>query len=182
MEDVLKSLESFIDAAEKSRKYPRNTAVAYKSVLNLFAQELNDEEKKSLEKVCDNIGQIYNNVFNKNKSKMTVATLETYRRRFNSLISDYRRYGMDSSGMAKWRRPLRSVSPKRSMNGSEETKVSDPSYVEDIPVQSSHELSRFELSLRPGIKAVVVVPSDIKKSEVGQIKKLADFLEDISVE
>lgn len=42
--------------------------------------------------------------------------------------------------------------------------------------------SRFELPLRPGIKAIILVPIDISKREVEIIRKYIDFLDTIATE
>lgn len=181
MSTSTQTLSEFIESAVKSRKYPANTAAGRRSALNLFEAEFNETEKESIEEVKQNLNQIYNNVFNKNKSKMTAGTLETYKNRFKALLNDYEEYGTDPAKMASWNRPIREVSPKPREEKSNQSKESGPREPEDMADSASKELSRFEISLRPGVKAIVIVPSDIRTGEVDRIKKLADFLDSISV-
>ena len=168
----------FIDAAEKSRKYPGNTASARRSAVRLFEHELNEQEKASLDTLKKNLDQIYTNVFNKNKSNMTVASLETYKNRFIALVKEYEKYGINPTMMANWNRPIRKISTK-----DDKTKNNVP---ENMEVRESEykeiEMSRFELPLRPGIKAIILVPSNITRDEVNKVRKYIDFLDSIASE
>lgn len=176
--DIIKNLMGFIDAAEKSRKYPGNTASARRSAVRLFEHELNEQEKTSLDILKKNIDQIYANVFNKNKSNMTVASLETYKNRFIALIKEYEKYGVNPTMMANWNRPVR----KRSAKNDKVKNINAPA---DIEVKENEykevEISRFELPLRPGVKAIILVPSDVTKEEVNKVRKYIDFLDSIAL-
>jgi hypothetical protein len=177
--DIIKNLMDFIDAAEKNRKYPGNTASARRSAVRLFEQELNEQEKTSLDTLKKNLDQIYANVFNKNKSNMTVASLETYKNRFIALIKEYEKYGVNPTMMANWNRIVRKVSTKSD-------KVKNSNAPENLEIKENDfkeiEMSRFELPLRPGIKAIILVPSNITKSEVDKVRKYIDFLDSIASE
>ncbi|KKP80539.1 MAG: hypothetical protein UR81_C0024G0009 [Candidatus Levybacteria bacterium GW2011_GWB1_35_5] len=176
--NIIKNLMDFIDAAEKSRKYPGNTASARRSAVRLFEHELNEQEKASLDTLKKNLDQIYTNVFNKNKSNMTVASLETYKNRFIALVKEYEKYGINPTMMANWNRPIRKISTK-----DDKTKNNVP---ENMEVRESEykeiEMSRFELPLRPGIKAIILVPSNITRDEVNKVRKYIDFLDSIASE
>lgn len=165
------TLKNFIDAAETSRKYPSNTATSKRTALNLFEKELKNEEGESLEVFSNNLDKIAQEVFNKNSSSMSASSVETYKRRISSLIKDYEKYGTDPTKMSSWNRPTRKMKKKvvKEKNDNQEISV-QPSEV------SSIETSRFEVSLRPGVKSIVVVPADITKEEVEKIKKLIDSL------
>jgi len=177
MSNLIKGLMDFIDAAQRSRKYPSNTASARRSAVRLFEPELNEQEKESLDTLKGNLDQIYQNLFNKNKSNMSAESLQTYKNRFLGLIKDYEKYGLDPTKMANWNRPLRKVLGSKHKEVS--SKLSD-SLNPNVERAGDFEMSRFELPLRSGVKAIILVPSDITKEEVGKIRKYIDFLESIS--
>lgn len=177
MVNIINNLIEFIEVAEKSRKYPGNTASARKSAVRLFGQELNEQEKISLDTLKSNIEQIYQNVFNKNKASMTVASLQTYKARFLALIKDYEKYGSSPTAMASWNRQVRKVVPKTL--GTKKDIQSETSLVNENTSKDT-EMSRFELPLRPGVKAIILVPSNISKTEVQKMRKYIDFLDSIS--
>lgn len=179
MSSVIRQLSEFIDTAERNRKYPTGTAIGRRAALRLFEQELNEEEKESLDTLKSNLEQIYQNVFNKNKSKMSAESLVTYKQRVEKLIEDYERYGADPTKLAAWNRPTRkSKSSALQTNNQKNPGVSVPD--EETRLEKEVPLSRFELPLRTGVKAIIIVPSDIKTNEVNTLKKYIDFLESIA--
>lgn len=171
---IVKDLEDFIDAAEKSRKYPRNTAAAKRSALRMFGTELNDDEAQSLEAIESNFDSIYQEVFNKNKADMSASSLLTYKRRVSGLLKDYKKYGLDPTKMANWSRPVRKTTRKT------ETSENTPPSAKEPQVSEQTRVSRFELPLRDGVIVSISVPRDITKKEVQKIRKYIDFLESIS--
>ena len=111
---------------------------------------------------------------------MTAGTLETYRKRVSSLLKDYERYGIDPTKMANWSRPLRNTTGVKRKKP-EVTKNINPTKVATLEhSQQTVETSRLELTLRPGIKAIILVPSDITKPEVQKIRSYIDFLDSIA--
>lgn len=181
MSTIIENLTEFVDAAERNRKYPAGTAAGRRSALRLFEPELTDEEKESLDTLKEHLEQIFQNVFNKNKSKMTAASLTTYKRRLLSLISDYERHGTDPNKMASWNRTIRKVATGV-LKSKGKIDANHPHDIGETVLVKSSEVSRFELPLRPGIKAIILVPSDITKEEVGKLRRYVDFLESISLE
>lgn len=180
MSSVTKELLDFIDTAERNRKYPVGTAAGRRSALRLFEVELNDEEKESLDTFKKNLDQIYQNVFNKNKSNMIAGSLATYKMRLLSLIKDYEKYGQDPTKLANWNRPVRRYNKASS---EQEPKRSNPTAKpkqEVLLPEKGSDFSRFELPLRPGIKAIIIVPSDISKSEVEKLRSYINFLDSIA--
>lgn len=176
MNNIITNLLDFIEAAEKSRKYPKNTASARRSAVRFFEEGLNEQEKESLETLKKNLEQISQNIFNKNKSSMNVKSLLTYKNRFTALIKDYEKYGINPAMMANWNRPLRKISvrgEKPKENTARDVRVRESDHA-DI------EISRFELPLGPGVKAIILVPSDITKNEVNKVRKYIDFLDSIA--
>ena len=176
MNNTYQSLYEFIDSAEKSRNYPENTADALKAALRLFESELQDEEKDSLETFKNHLEQIYSSVFNKNKSKYTIATLETYKRRIKSLLNDYDKYAHDPSKMASWDRKPRVV--KRNKNSSSFAKqTEDNRNLNEDQMKPSSTLTRFELPLRADVKAIILTPSDLTKDDVKKLRGYIDYLD-----
>lgn len=172
-------LKEFIDIAERNRKYASNTAYGLRAALRLFGEELNDEEGKSLDIFKKNLEQISKNVYQKNKSKMTATTLDVYKKRVIKILNDYQNYGADSSKMTSWNPATRTV------RRGEEKRPKKAESVEEVG-KSLHEspvpMNRFELLLRPDIRAVISTPSDITKGEVKKIKSYVDFLETLAVD
>lgn len=177
MSTVIKNLEEFIETAKHNRKYPYGTAVGRKAALKLFEPELNAEERESLDTLKSNVEKIYQSLYNKNKSKMTAESWVTYKNRFISLISDYEKYGLEPSKMANWNRPIRKIALKdEKIKTNTESQVGSP-FTEKY---KDVDMSRFELPLRPGVKAIILVPSDLTKEEVGKVRKYVDFLDSIA--
>ncbi len=95
-------LPGFVDDAVKNRKYPPNTAFGLKAALRMFEGELNEEEKKSIEKVRENINQLSQSVSQKNKSKLSASSPGVYKSRVLKVVNDYEKYGTDPTKMANW--------------------------------------------------------------------------------
>lgn len=180
MSSVTKELLDFIDTAERNRKYPVGTAAGRRSALRLFESELNDEEKESLDTFKKNLDQIYQNVFNKNKSNMSAGSLTTYKMRLLSLIKDYEKYGQDPTKLANWNRPVRKYNKASSDQEPKQSNPTAESKQEVLLPEKGSDFSRFELPLRPGIKAIIIVPSDISKSEVEKLRSYINFLDSIA--
>lgn len=176
MSNVIETLIEFIETAKKNRKYPSGTAIGRRAALKLFEPELNDEERESLDTFKSHLDNIYQNVYNKNKAKMTAESWVTYKNRLKALISDYEKHGTDPTKMANWNRTVRKTSGKNKVNPEKNTHLI-PSGVEKY---KEVDMSRFELPLRAGVKAIILVPSDLTKNEVDKIRKYVDFLESIS--
>lgn len=179
MSSVTKELLEFIDTAERNRKYPAGTASGRRAALRLFETELNEEEKESLDTLKKNLDQIYQNVFNKNKSNMDVKSLATYKMRIESLIKDYEGYGQDPTKLAGWNRPVRKINKVAGKQEAKDSNLVNRSEQELLPEKSS-DFSRFELPLRPGVKAIIIVPSDISKDEVEKLRSYINFLDSIA--
>lgn len=178
MSTTLQNLEDFIVAAEKSRKYPANTAGALKSALRLYETELTDEEKESVDTFKEHLDQISQSVFNKNKSKISAASFETYKCRLRGLLNDYEKYGIDPSKMASWNRMLRVRRGNKSLksNGQTVTEQKNTEVSNERPLEQSSKVIRFEISLRPDAKAIILTPSDMTVEEVKKIKGYIDYL------
>lgn len=167
--NVIDTLLEFIKRAERDRKYPSNTAVAFKRPFLLVASELTDEEKNSLETFESRIDQILNSVYTRGNSNLSASSLEEYKRRIRKVISNYREYGIDPSKMASWNR----VSKIRKIKGKPINQ--DSSSV--VPMSSADNLTRFELPLSFG-KAIIFTPQTLRKSDVNKIKAYVKFLEE----
>lgn len=99
---IMDNLRDFIDSAERSRKYPPNTAIALKNALKVFENELNEDEATNLELFKQHLDQIYHSVFEKNKNRMSVGSLATYRARVNRVLKDFDNYGSDPAKFNSW--------------------------------------------------------------------------------
>lgn len=166
---TIDTLTEFINRAERDRKYPSNTAVAFKTPLLLIASELTDEEKNSLETFESRIDQIFNSVYTRGNSNLSASSLEEYKRRIRRVISDYKAYGIDPSKMASWNRVSKIRKIKDKSNNQDKSSA--------IPLSSSDNLTRFELPLTSG-KAIIFTPPSLKKSDVNKIKAYVKFLEE----
>lgn len=144
-----KNLYEFIDIAEKNRKYLPNTATNYRTPLRLVESELTDEEKNSIDLVKTHLNEIFSLLYSKNSDKLTASSLEVYKRRVRSLISDYEEYGEDPAKMAAWDRnsqPKKSKKAKglskKEIDRSEENDTSTA-----LVTSSSVEVGEFSLIL-----------------------------------
>lgn len=172
----IKDLNDFIDKAERSRKYPTSSAQGLKAAVKLFDTELNDEERASLDLFEQNIDQIYQSVFNKNKN-LTVSSLATYKSRVLKAISDYKKYGTDATKMSNWQ-PKVVTRAKRSESKRDEVPTTNdaPVGLQNNELAVPDGMTKLELALRPDMKFVLVVPYDLRASEVVTIKAILDSL------
>jgi hypothetical protein len=174
----ISNLIEFIEVANKNRIYPRGTADGYKAAVKLFDAELSEEERESLNIFLERIDKIYPEVVRKNQGKIKIQSLETYKVRVKKVISDFVKYGQDPSKLASWNRPGR----KSRQSGTQKTIVPNDATetTNDLPLMapSFTQMNRIELSLRPesDIKALVIVPFDLKSDEATKIKGLVDAL------
>jgi hypothetical protein len=162
----IKDIYDFIERAERSRKYPTGTAQGLKAAINIFNAELNDDEKSSLDLFKQNIDQIYQSVFNKNKS-LTASSLATYKSRALKTISDYEKYGTDATKMSNWSPKVQTRAKRadKQVTTASMDSSNDISYPEALPA-ASNGMHKLELALRPNIKFTLIVPYDLRKSEV----------------
>lgn len=172
----IKDLNDFIDKAERSRKYPTSSAQGLKAAVKLFDTELNDEERASLDLFEQNIDQIYQSVFNKNKN-LTVSSLATYKSRVLKAISDYKKYGTDATKMSNWQ-PKVVTRTKRSDSKRDEVPATNdaPVGLQNNELAVPDGMTKLELALRPDMKFVLVIPYDLRASEVATIKAILDSL------
>ncbi len=180
---MIDELKQFIDVAEKNRKYPQNTATGFRVALSIFEPELNDQEKGSLQSFKDNMDAIYMNVYRKNQKTLSSNTLQEYRRRVQRLIKDFEQYGNDPNKMASWTPSQRMSKPKKDKT------VPSSTAGEDSVLETEKNtgaigitMNRFELTLRPNIKAILLTPSDLKIEEAKKIKKYIEYLESVAEE
>ncbi len=171
-----KELIEFVDNAVRNRKYSSGAAEGLRAALRLFESELNTEEKGSITKFEENIDAIYANVVSKNKSRLSIESLNTYKARVQRVLTHYRSYGVDPTKMSQWNPQRRVMSQvKRESKSTTEAKAKQGSDNEIMlpPVDNSHKI---ELSLRPDAKCVLIVPRDLRTAEANIIKGLVDSL------
>ncbi|OHA65496.1 MAG: hypothetical protein A2672_00480 [Candidatus Wildermuthbacteria bacterium RIFCSPHIGHO2_01_FULL_49_22b] len=173
MNDIT-SLYEFVDSAQKSRKYPPSTAHSYKVALRLFDEQLNAEEKKSVELFKENLDQLAQLVFTKNKTRLSAGSLAAYKWRVNKLISDYEKYGTDPAKMNSWSRKIVTRMPKIKTEQNVKQQPNEVSPDDNFSIQQTGNLHKFELALRAdkSVKFVVVVPNDITKQEAATITSI----------
>lgn len=177
--ETIKTLDEFIAAAEKGRKYPGNTAGAFRTALKLFEKEMNEGEKSSLDTFEANLNKIYNEVVNKNKTKMSVTSLATYRHRIVSLLRDYREYGITPSKMVSWeRKPRIRNHAQMSNRGSDNYPSTDtqPNFSTGGTVGEVVNRLEIPLSDNNNRKALLVVPRDLTKEDVARLTSILGVL------
>lgn len=179
MNDTIQTLTDFLQAAEKNRKYPANTVYGIKAALRLFSQELTDEEKESIDTFKAHFEQINQSVFTKNKSKVAAASLETYKRRIQGLIRDYEKYGIDPTKISSWERPIKKATGRKTVE-TETTKSSNEKHEHDSINEPSLDMGtpmhRLELSLRPSVKAIILLPANLTKEEADKVVGIVQYL------
>lgn len=153
MTTKFESLYEFIDRAVKNRKYPTSTSHGLKAALRLFEAELNDDERVSLDKVKENIDQIYHSVSVKNKN-MAASSLASYKVRLAKVIRDFEKYGIDPTKMNNWsvKPVLRQGVRPRKQSTEAETEVDAPPVV---PKSEFETTANFVFDFKGGIKLVI---------------------------
>jgi len=167
---IMDTLWDFIKSAERSRKYPPNTALGLRNALKLFETELNEEEAQSLDVFKDHLEQIYRGVFEKNKNRMSVGSIETYKTRVKRVLSDYGKYGLEPSKFASWSPTVKRVSTRKKKT-EDTNSVVGPSV--GVPADESLAPPR---TLPSGV--IVVFPKSLDKhvsfGEFGDVLKALD--------
>ena len=175
MKDSIETLTEFLQVAENSRKYPSNTASAYRTALKLFEVELKDEERNSVEKFRENLSSIYASVFNKNKTNYSTASLDVYRRRVSKLIGDYFSYGMDPLKMNNWKPALRSFTGSKPKNENGKQKVGATQNFESEGEEVTNGKGRIEWPFNVGRKAILILPEDLTEDEARTLQQLINL-------
>lgn len=178
MTNSIQKLLDFIVAAERSRKYLPNVAINHRTPLRLIDPELNEEEGKSVDTLKSNLDQIFHTVYLKNQAKMSASSIEVYKRRVRSVISDYEKYGTDLSKMASWN-PTQITRTKKT----ESKKLEDHTTV--LPQQELGKQHYTENMIELGeFKLVLPATWDLiraKKSvPIGEFKAVYDELTNLS--
>ena len=164
-------LYTFVDSAVKNRKYGESTAYGFKTALKLFEKELNDDELASLERVLANIEPLTRTVYSKNNNRFTVESINAYKGRVLKVAKDFQEYGSDPSKMASWNPLRRSVLKKKPVNGTIRARETDDQQ-DNTPAEqvTPMGMQRFDRELRPGVKAIVFIPSDMSADECAKIE------------
>lgn len=168
-------LYEFIDNATRSRKYPEATAQTLRAALKLYEAELNDEERKSVEKFKENFEQITRSVFSKNASRFSASSLATYKSRAQKVLADFDKYS-DPLKMNSWSPKVIMRTKKaapRAIPGSSKNEVT-PAPEKDEPLPGN--MHKIELALREDAKVVIIIPRDLKAQEAATIKAIIDSL------
>lgn len=174
------SLFSFIDVAEKNRKYPPATANNLRGALRKIEAELHDEEKTSIDKLLENINQIFQTLYQKDSTSMTASSIETYKSRIKKVIAEYKKYGMNSTSMNSWNPTIKMRQKIEKKDSEKALDKNEQSSNQETERSSTNNITKFELPLRENVKAVILLPGDITRSEVGKIEAYITFLKTIA--
>lgn len=173
MQQNIKSLYEFVDAAEKDRKYPMNSAAGIRAALKMFEDEMNDDEKSSVKLFKERLDQISTSVFSGNKDKISASSFQVYVRRIKRVLKDYEAYGSDPKLMASWSPAKKVVSPKKlKADDSGSIKTPDANKNEN---ENQGDRDRYEINTGSG-KITFFVPSNISENEVGLLDSFVVFL------
>ncbi|EKE13088.1 MAG: hypothetical protein ACD_13C00093G0002 [uncultured bacterium] len=170
--NTIETLNEFLDMAQRNRKYAPNSVYGYRAALKLFADEVNEEEKSSMDLFKERYEQIFSNIVNKKKNIFSIASLQIYRKRVKKLLSDYEKYGVDPTKMANWT-PL--TTKPLGKTKSNEKPLSDV-VIHPIEELSQTGNSKHEYSVRQGKKIIISYPYDFTLEEAKSIKSFADYL------
>jgi len=173
--NTFKDLYNFLELARNNRKYPESVANNIKSALKIFENELNQEEKKSIEMIVDNMEDIFLEVVNHNNEK-GIASLSAYKARVLRIIKDYQRYGKEPSKIQNWE-PKERKSTALLNNKDKKDKTKDKptallSPAINTPVDSANKI---ELALEKGT-ATMLLPVQISNTDAKKIKGIIDAL------
>src|SRR6266702_4039270 len=175
---IIDDLKSFINRAEKNRKYAQNSAIGARVALGYFEKELNEDEKESIEKFMANFDAIYANVIRKNQDKLSPGSLLVYKRRVSGLLKDYDSYASDPSKFVAWSQTRKINIKKKSKLEKANSAPTDKNNIEKDSNNSSEKegVTKSEVPLRPGVKAVIWVPDELTPNDVEKIKLYIEYL------
>ena len=101
--------------------------------------------------------------------------MKEYKKRIRKVIQDFETYGNDPSKMVAWTPSKRKPSNRNKIQ--EKTTMEDAEHTAS-PIETlereSGSLTRFELPLRPNMKAIILTPSDLTSEEVDKILSAID--------
>lgn len=172
--DVIKTLNEFIEIALRNRKYASNSVYGYRAAIKLFDEELNEDERASLELFKSRFEQVFSNILNKKKNTFSISSLQVYRKRVHKVLGDYEKYGIDPSKMSSWNPVLKTAIKSKSSKDVSVVKSLEPVIVEET--QSFGENSKHEYSLRNSKKIFISYPQDFTLEEAKSIKSFAEYL------
>ncbi len=177
METTVEKILNFVAAAEKSRKYPANTADAIGSALRLFDKSLNEEERASVDTFRDRLPQIYQDVVRQNLGKnYTAGSLEVYRKRVQKVLKDYYQYGVDMTKMAGWEPKIRERrSPKQDTHASSKSELNGLLSNSDAePLSIKEDEIKHLIPFGNGRRALLIYSSGLSEAEATRLKKQID--------
>ena len=188
MPATLDDLYKFIDTAKKDRKYMPNTAHGRKAALTVFASELNEDEKASVDLFMERLDRISDVVFqkNQNNNKFTTSTLSLYKSRVSNLINDFNKYGNSVEAMSKWQpgkkplkksqsKPITSQKENELNNSANDFDYSAPikAHMESRGEHYSSTITNYHqlsVMLRPGLRVEFRLPFDLTSKEAEKLK------------
>lgn len=177
MENTVKDLYTFIETAEKNRKYLGATPANMQTSLRFIENELTEEEKNSVELIEKNLEQIFTSLYSKHRSKLSASSLEIYKRRIRNLIKDFRNYGKDPAKMASWTRKV--IIRKGKEKEIDDKNQDDWSGSTFVPQNSN--MQSADINLTNG-KGKIIVPRELTIDDVRRLKSQIDLFANIPKE
>ena len=174
MENTIKDLYTFIETAEKNRKYLGATPANMQTSLRFIENELTEEEKNSVELIDKNLEQIFTSVYSKHRSKLSASSLEIYKRRIRNLIKDFKSYGKDPAKMASWTR--RVIIRKGKGKEIDDKKQEDSRDLTFVPENSNDQSA--DINLTSG-KGRIIVPKELTPDDARRLKLQIDLFANI---
>lgn len=176
MTNTIEKLMSFIKAAQTSRKYLPNVASNHRTPLKLIDPELNADEGESIDTFKNNLDQIFAVFYSKNQSRYSASSIEIYKRRVRTLLSDFENYGGDTSKMTAWNREI--ITRKKTKKEPEGNKHEVASnQIEDDTARSGESVSRFEMPLsNSNGKIIIIIPAASSFADIQIVEDYVRFI------
>jgi hypothetical protein len=166
------ALYTFIDLAQKNRKYPVNTAHGRRAALKLFETALHPDELESLDLIEERMKEIYLNLISKHRETFSIKSLNTYKGRFLKVIQDYKKYGIDPKAFGNWEAKPRTYKKKQA-------KDSNKDIVSSIVSHKTHShVYKIKIAMGDGQDCSIELPSKPTKEDTSIITKIISALAD----
>ena len=172
---VASDLLEFVSEAQRMGIYPGNTAYGLKAAIRRVAPVLTEQEASSLETFKSHLEAIFQRAFNLSKGKVNARSLAVYQRRLLRLINEYEQYGQTPQAMSGWKRKGKvSVGVRSERRIVSQSRIGSAELDAADDAKSSPSMHRLEVSLRPGVRAVLMLPFDLTEDEAKRIKTMID--------
>lgn len=166
-------LTSFLDFLASKGLAKRGTVISRKAAVNTLLSVLDEGEKKDLSNL--DVDALLRRFGNLKGQEFKPASLQVYKSRLNSVLSDYKRWKSDPSNYRHVGQTKdRSVKAERSQSSAGEATQSEPvrstKTVKSDPTTEHVEDLTFPIPIRKGvIVRVTGIPSDLTPEEATKI-------------